>query len=356
MIASIRNFLKQYITSKALRNLILVYLLFTVLVNVLRDSIQGVENSLLMLIIGIGLIFGWLLAISKISDWMMWLIAVLSGGTVLTIRVGRLGPLLSSMFLQYIDLVRQNIQWLFNQVPPSRSSTIYLDIAELGSRLATLGSRLGFWIQSLFRGRPIFDPVATAFIWGILIWLIAIWMIWMTVRIQRPLVGIIPIMTLTGLSLVYTEKSVYNLIPMLGFMVGLVVMVRYDVHEDQWKLENIKYAGIIRERMMVFSITLAIGLMVFASFSPSISIESIVDFINRITSDTKDDDLARSLGLEPPKRPGNVNVLDSKRVGGLPNQHLVNSGEELSDQIVMIIQVEGFSDSNADSLGISIEC
>ena len=202
MIASIRDFFKQYITSQALRNLVLVYLLFTVLVNVLRDSIQGVENSLLMLLIAIGLIFGWLLSVSKISGWTMWSIAVLSGGTVLTIRVGRLGSLLSSMFFQYIDLVRQNIQWLFNQVPPSRTTTIYLDIAELGSRLATLGSRLGFWIQSIFRGRPIFDPVATAFVWGIQIWLIAIWMIWMTVRVQRPLVGIIPIMTLTGLSLI----------------------------------------------------------------------------------------------------------------------------------------------------------
>ncbi len=92
--------------------------------------------------------------------------------------------------------------------------------------------------------------------------------------------------------------------------------------------------------------------MVFTAFSPSVSIRSIVDFINRITSNTvNDDDLARSLGLEPQaRRDGSIGILDSRQNGGLPNRHLIGSNEELGDQIVMIIQVQNLSDVNMEEL------
>jgi len=105
MKVAIRGFIEQYITKQFLRNMLLVYLIFIVLVNVLRDSIQGVENSLLMLMIAIGLILGWLLAISKLEVWKSILITILSGGTILLIRVGRLGSLIWSLFEQIRFLI-----------------------------------------------------------------------------------------------------------------------------------------------------------------------------------------------------------------------------------------------------------
>jgi transglutaminase-like putative cysteine protease len=348
MRAAIRGFIDQYLTKQFLRNMLLVYLIFIMLVNVLRDSIQGVENSLLMLMIAIGLILGWLLAISKLEVWKSVLITILSGGTILLIRVGRLGSLIWSLFGQVLDLGLQTWQWIWEKGEVPRSLTIPTGIAELGSRILILGSRLGVWIQSLLRGKPIFDPVATAFIWGIFIWIIAVWAIWITIKGKNPLPGIIPILVLTSISLVYTDSSVYNLIPMLGLMVGLVVMGRYDAQEDQWKSNDISFAGIIRERMFFFSLIMAVGLMIFAAISPSITIRSFVDFIDKITSDSTDDDLARSLGLEPPARGGNVDVLTNRQTGGLPNRHLIGSGEELDDQIVMIIQAQELTDTNQE--------
>jgi transglutaminase-like putative cysteine protease len=348
MRAAIRGFIDQYLTKQFLRNMLLVYLIFIMLVNVLRDSIQGVENSLLMLMIAIGLILGWLLAISKLEVWKSVLITILSGGTILLIRVGRLGSLIWSLFGQVLDLGLQTWQWIWEKGEVPRSLTIPTGIAELGSRILILGSRLGVWIQSLLRGKPIFDPVATAFIWGIFIWIIAVWAIWITIKGKNPLPGIIPILVLTSISLVYTDSSVYNLIPMLGLTVGLVVMGRYDAQEDQWKSNDISFAGIIRERMFFFSLIMAVGLMIFAAISPSITIRSFVDFIDKITSDSTDDDLARSLGLEPPARGGNVDVLTNRQTGGLPNRHLIGSGEELDDQIVMIIQAQELTDTDQE--------
>lgn len=351
MLASIRRFTKKNLSGQILRNIVLIYLLFILLVNVLRDSIQGVETSLLTLMITMGLILAWALAISEIKNWKTGLIAFLSGGTILMIRVGRLGNLIFSLFREMWDLGSQTLTYLTRQGEIPRSDAIPAGISELGSRIVTLGSRLGVWILSLFRGNPIYDPVATAFIWGIFIWLIAVWAMWITIRHKKPLWGVIPTLVLTSLSLVYTGTSVYNLVPMLGIMMGLVVMGRYDAHEDQWKSEQIKFAGIIRERMLFFSVLMAVVLMLFATISPSITIRSIVDFIDRITSDNiSEDDLVRSLGLEPVGREGRVSVLDSRQSGGLPNRHLIGSGEELGTELVMIIQVQDLSGPDLDEI------
>ncbi len=351
MKAAINGFFQQYLTKQILRNILLVYFMFVMLVNVLKDSIQGVENSLLILMIAAGLLLGWFLAISEVRVWKTVLITFLSGSTVLMIRVGRLGDLIWSLFGQILDLGFQTWQWISQGSEIPKSNAIPIGIAELGSRILTLGSRLLVWIQSVFRGKAIFDPVATAFIWGIFIWVITVWAIWVTIRYKKPLLGVIPILVLTSLSLVYIGSSVYNLIPMLGITIGLVIMGRYDAYEDQWKMDEITFAGIIREQMLFFSLVMALGLMLFAAISPSLSIQNIADFINRITSDSiNEDDLVRSLGLEPQNRSGDVNVIDSRQSGGLPNRHLIGSDEKLGDQIVMIIQVQELSGTQLEDL------
>ncbi len=351
MFKAIRGFVERNLTRQTVRNIALIYLLFILLVNVLRDSIQGVETSLLTLMITSGLILAWALATAKVEAWKTALITVLSGSTILMIRVGRLGSLILSLFREIWVIGSQTWVYLFQQGEVPRSSAIPVGVAELGSRIATLGTRLGIWIQSLFRGRPIFDPVATAFIWGIFVWMIAVWAMWITVRHKQPLWGIIPTLVLTSLSLVYTGTSVYNLVPMLGIMIGLVVMGRYDAHEERWKTQQLKFTGIIRERMLFFAVVMSVALMIFAAISPSITIRSIVDFIDRITSDNiNEDDLVRSLGLEPVGREGAVNVLDSRQAGGLPNRHLIGSGEELGSELVMIIQVQDLSDPGSEQL------
>ena len=63
MVSRVRNFLKEHLNIKTLRNWLLVMVIFVVLSNILRDGIQGVENSLLVLMIITGMVVGWLLSI-----------------------------------------------------------------------------------------------------------------------------------------------------------------------------------------------------------------------------------------------------------------------------------------------------
>lgn len=351
MIAGARTFIKEHLNIKSIRNWLLVMVIFIVLSNILRDSIQGVENSLLVLMIFSGLITGWLLSISPLKTWLAALIAILAGNLVLVVRIGRLGNLLRSLFGQIWLFIKQIPGTINNPDQTLNTETIPLLISDLQTRVVSLGSRLFTWFGNVFRGEPLYDPVAIAIIWSFLIWAIAIWTMWLVFRHKKPILGVGPGMILASSSLVYTDKSPYHLIPLLGVIVGLVILMDYDRREQHWRETNLEIASTIRGKMLRITILLALMLMSLAAVIPSFSVENIQDFFNRLTENQLDEeDFVRSLGLEPPQITANVNVFDNQQWGGLPNRHLVGSNPELSDQVVMVIQVEelGPLDSGED--------
>lgn len=344
MISATRLFLKRHLNSKTLRNWLFVSLLFAFLSNILRDSIQGVENSLLILMILTGLIAGWLFSISSLKAWPAAISSLLIGTIILVIRIGRLGNLLVSLFRQITLLLGDIWQWMLNTGQALNARDIPLLLSDLQTRVITLGSRLFTWFVNIFQGSPLYDPVAIAIIWGFLIWIISLWTMWLIFRHQKPLLGISPALILASTSLVYTDKSAYHLIPLLGLLIGLVVLIQHDLREQAWLKSNLEIATSIRVKMVRVTLLLAVVLMSLAAVSPSISVQNITDAINRLTQNRiDDDDLVRSLGLEPPRVTTNVNVFDNQQWGGLPNRHLIGNNPKLSDQVVMVVQVEELS-------------
>ena len=186
MVSRVRNFLKEHLNIKTLRNWLLVMVIFVVLSNILRDGIQGVENSLLVLMIITGMFVGWLLSISPIRTWVAVLISILVGDLILIIRIGRLGNLLRSLFRQLLMLIEQVFQKISNPDQSLGTQTISLLFSDLQNRVSALGSRLVTWFVNVFRGEPLYDPVAIAIIWSFLIWAIAIWTMWLVFRHKKP--------------------------------------------------------------------------------------------------------------------------------------------------------------------------
>lgn len=349
MIKKIRQHLSKYLSNQMIRNLVLLGFIYLLTTNILRDSIQGVENSLLVLMAYLGLALGWLLSISSVKAFSGLLIYTFSGGFLLILRVGRLGGILRILSLELGIWIQEAWSWVFQNGSTPTSSSLTAVIGELSENIFTMGTRLATWLLNVIQGNPLYDPVATAVIWGSLMWIIALWTTWFIFRHQKPLPALIPIFTLTSLSLVYTGKSPYNLVLMLGLATVILVLVPYDKHEKNWQKNNVEYDGIIRERILGTTLILALGMMLFSAVSPSFTIKSIREFFNRITDNqVNEDDFVRSLGIEPQPDPSTVSVLDSRRSGGLPNRHLIGSGEELSDQVVMIIHPEELSQSGKD--------
>jgi hypothetical protein len=86
-----------------------------------------------------------------------------------------------------------------------------------------------------------------------------------------------------------------------------------------------------------------------AALIPSVSIARITEFVNRLTDQPVTDPrpFAGSLGLR--RSPEAPTPIDQARVPGLPQQQLLGSGPELSDELVMVIQVEEPADEVIDS-------
>ena len=349
MISRIQSFTSQHINRINIRNMILVLLIFILIAGSLRDSVHGVENSLLMLMLIGGLVIGWIIATFTKSNWGAPLITLITGSILLTIRVGRLGSLILALLEQLVSYLIQFISWIFQTGPNPNPESIQWGVIELGDRLGILASRLILWATNFVQGNPQYDPVAIAFVWGFMFWLSAVWAIWLIIRYHKPLAGILPALTIVSTSLVYIGKSPYRLVPIFGLAVGLIVLVQHDINERQWETENVSYAGIIREKISTAAVILAIGLMMFSTINPSFTIRRIVNFINRITAENIDDqEIARSLGIEPQSDTTVVNAISEAQTGGLPNRHLIGSDPDLSDQPVMIIQVEELSALESD--------
>jgi len=245
VISKIQSYAAIHLNRKTLRTWILVLLLFILIGGILRDSVQGEENSLLMLMIASGLATGWLLTTITKSNWIAAFTSLLAGSILVTIRVGRLGNLLYALLKEGISYLSQ----LFQAGQGPDPQTIQLGFIELGDSLYILGNRLAIWATDFIQGTPVFDPVAIALVWGFLFWIAAVWAMWFVFRYHKPLVGILPALTIISISLVYIGKSAFSLIPILGLSVGLIVLVQHDAREGLWKEERISYAGIIREKI-----------------------------------------------------------------------------------------------------------
>ena len=337
MTSKLQSYTALHLNRKTLRTWILVLILFILIGGILRDSVQGEENSLLMLIIASGLACGWLLTTITKSNWLAAIFSLLVGSILVTIRVGRLGNLLFALLKEGFLYISQ----FFQAGKSPNPQTIQIGLFELGDRLYAIGHRLAIWATDFIQGTPIFDPVAIAIVWGLMFWITAVWAMWFIFRYQKPLAGILPALTIISISLVYIGKPALTLVPILGLSVGLIVLVQHDAREVLWEQEKTSYSGIIREKITTTAVVLSIGLMLFSAINPSFSIQKIVDFINQFTEDKiNDDEIARSLGIENQADNKILDILSQLQFGGLPNRHLIGSKVELGNQVVMTIQVE----------------
>ncbi|MEA3350173.1 MAG: transglutaminase-like domain-containing protein [Chloroflexota bacterium] len=349
MITRLMQLLHRHLDRKTLRTWALILLLFAGMVSALGGAVRGVENILLWIMISSGLLVGWLLTCTPLSARAATIISGIVGIGLLLVRVGRLGIILRAIFYQILVFITQTALWLFAGSDRPDYLPIKWGLIELWDGVSALAQRLWIWISNLLHDQPLFDPAAIAVLWGFIIWVTAVWAIWKIFRDKKPLQGIIPAITLVAISLVYVQKSPYALVLMLGAGVSLIIFVRHDQRVNLWEQDNLAYSSVIQSKISTTAILLMLGLMVFSAITPSISIRHIANHIRNLAEGrVNDQDIARSLGLEP--RPGteSVDVLDTRQSGGLPNQHLIGSEEELSDRVVMVVQVEEMGQESRD--------
>jgi transglutaminase-like putative cysteine protease len=280
----------------------------------------------------LGLTLGWLLAASRASGRLSAVLSLLIGPLLVMVQIGNLGDSLASLAVSPFILARQAA---ITGVMPS-TAFILNDLNELTLAIRVLVARLADWFAALAQGQPAFDPVATAVLWELALWGMAVWAAWFLRRRKQPVLGLLPALMLLATMLNISGGSAFYLATALALTLILEAATSYRQWEQSWKADDIGYLP----RFGWASSGLALGLVVLALLTPSLSIYRLVDLARSLSPSGRQGEVARSLGLEAAAKEAGADVFAQERHGGMPARHLIGSGPELSEEQVMTISIE----------------
>jgi transglutaminase-like putative cysteine protease len=331
----------------------LMVITIAILIQGLTENVRNLDAGLLWSIAIPGLLFGWVISRWRENRIYTLAVALLSGWWVIILRVGNLTNLTLNGLYAFNDLVVENLHWGPGLPYPSAGPFLEF-LAEFTQRAGVLSIRVVHWAQMVFgRGTPS-DPVAMAVSWCVVIWLLAFWTAWNFCR-ARAIPGLVPAIALLGVVLSYSGQNGFLLIPL--FCVALVMSAR-NVFTNQllrWQKENIDYSEDVNFDLAA-SVSLILSVLVIASMlAPSISFRKIGEYVREVTQARQEiraqgsvkspgqegqgPQIGRALGLQShasPTPPSPNARLFSTR---LPQEHLLGSGAELGQKVVMVISV-----------------
>jgi transglutaminase-like putative cysteine protease len=318
----------------------LILIFYFGLVDLLGGTVRGLEPDIVWPLIGAGLILGGWLAWSSLRGWIYLVLNSFIGFFISAIRVGSLEGELFDAVVRFVRLIPTTYAWAFRDAERPAVEPFLLRLNEIWMGLAAVWGRLVEWGENILNSQPYFDPVVNTFLWSIAVWGIVIWSMWGLIRTKKPFIGFLPGITLVIITMSLVGKTPYNIVFMVGAMLAMMVFVHHDNRESQWLVNNLNFNAKIRRNILVAGVSLTLGLMAISLITPSISIERIAEIIRERMGQTAAEagGVVNSLGLEG--EPGEVDILDASRAGGLPNSHLIGSGVELTDQVVMTVNVE----------------
>jgi uncharacterized protein (DUF58 family)/transglutaminase-like putative cysteine protease len=332
----------------SLRNWALLFVFFGMMARLISGAVRGLETDFLWSLLAGGMLAGWLVARSKLNGrWAVVLNSMLGLGLT-TLSVGSLGNVVTNAVIRFAKLVPLTGGWVFGDQQKPDLEPLLITLNEITSGISALASRLWTWLVTLAQGQSIFDPVSITFNWGIVIWSVTVWAMWGLFRRKKILAGFVPALLLVAYSLATVQISSYDIIFMLGAVSALMVFYSYDTKESAWKIERLNIAPEIRTKIFTAAVALTLGLMFFSLVVPSVSIDRFADWARRIAGQSAASaNMAQSMGLEN-QASKDRDTLDTRRAGGLPNSHLIGSGSELADEVVMTVKIESIQSGHPE--------
>ncbi|MBN2004067.1 MAG: transglutaminase domain-containing protein [Anaerolineae bacterium] len=324
----------------------------------LADVIRGLDLWYGLLIMATATTVGWVLAAFPVRGWVSGLMGVFLGFEVVLFRVGRLEgkiaeiyggvlSMLSQMALWLWDWIAALVHWVSTREPIAVTRGVDWGLlpriyTELWHDLWVLLSRGANWLYALTKGAGVYDPVATALAWGLVIWGCAWWAGWRVNRRHDPLGAVLPGGLLVSFILAYAWASSIVLLPMMGFTFLLMALDRHRAREIHWNRIGTDFSRDLWSDLVTAATAVSLGLILVAAVSPAISVERIQDLVEWIEELTQPEEdrpsVASSLGIEQKPRPAEPTPIERAAVTTLPRKHLIDSGPELSRKLVMVIR------------------
>ncbi len=302
----------------------------------IASLVRGLEFLTLVPLIGVAMIAGWILARPSVRTQLWGIAGLAAGGAYVLIQVGGLGPLIGRLvgaFFRFSVQV-QDSAWVGLPDP----GPVYDATVEFVRAISVVTGRLGDWLNGLPDSLGTFDLVIASLIWSILLWVVSYWAAGVLRRWRRPLLSMVPAGILLSVSLAYAGSESVYLLPFLGATLLLQLMYRLQTFEIRWSTNKVDYHEDIWVDMGAVGASLITLAVFLAMAAPSFSLRPVVTYFRNLTVGGEEPvrSMAGSLGLNASS--GDGAVFGAAQYAGLPRQHLIGSGPELRDQIVMTIR------------------
>jgi transglutaminase-like putative cysteine protease len=319
--------------------LTLLFVLLASAVTGMASVLTGPNWGLLLQSLFLGLLVGWGIALFRQSAWRATLIAIIFGFVYIFLFPGGLIGKAIPVLVEFFRLIPDGFAFLRGKAIDF-ASLIDLFRAFFSSA-GIIMTRLQAWIVAFVEGQPTFDPVAAALVWNAFVWLIAAWAGWVIEARQNALLAVLPTILLSVSTLAYGGRTSFTLYLMLGSLLLLLAMVRQEKREQAWVKSGAAYPVKKGRQIIYVSLVVTLVLVLFSAFTSSISIRRIREWISEHTKPTAQQDngdLGESLGIIPGSTAA-PDVFKAVRNPGLPQEHLIGSGPELSHRVVMTVAV-----------------
>lgn len=312
----------------------------------LAQVVRGIESNLTLSIAVAGIALGWLLARAPAS--VAASSALLIGGEIIVVRVGQLGSKLESLARAFAQLVWQIAVWLRDWRAAPNAQPFQSAVSDLIAALSTLWARTRDWLSAAAGGVPAFDPVAVALTWSFVVWSCATWAAWSIQRHGKTLNALLPTLVVLSALLAYSGADSMYLAPLLGALLLLLPLASQRARERMWRRAHIATAEDLSQDVALVTIPLGLGILLCAYVTPSISIQALMRAAQERIAEHAHaaPHWADSLGVMP--QPAAQTIFDQVRAPGLPRQHLLGAGAELSERLAMLVTPdEIISDADA---------
>ena len=323
--------------------LALLFILLAAAVAGVASVLTGSNWGLLLQSLFFGLLLGWGMALIRQQAWRASLIVILFGFVYIFLFPGGLIGKAIPVLVEFFHLIQE---WVASLRGEKFDFVSLIDLSyTFFSSTGIIMSRLQVWVVAFIEGQPSFDPVAAALVWNAIVWLVAAWAGWVIEARQNTLLAALPAILLSVSTLAYRGRTTFVMYLMLGSLLLLLAMVRQEQREQAWVESGAAYPAKKGRQIIYVSLLVTLGLVVFSALTSSISIRRIQEWISEHTKSTTQQDsgdLGKSLGIIPGSTAA-PDVFKAARNPGLPQEHLIGSGPELSQRVVMTVAVNNLS-------------
>jgi len=334
----------------------------------LSRTASGLDVRLALLLTTAATGLGWWLSSRGTSPWQATLLIPLLGAIAVLLSVGRLDREVWNLLKQLGIVLAQVPIWIWEGVSPDLAPVLR-SLIRLWQGIVALAIRERNWIAGLVAGEPIFDPVAVAAVWGIILWPTTAFAGWHVQRKNRLLLGMTPLLALFTVVLTYAGGSTAILWLLLALLLIAFAATRHDVRMQQWRERGAKIIHGI-EWGYIFTVGVSIlTILILAAAVPSFSVERVQEWIEQLDegkSQESADVIGESLGMESEPGPTSIPIprLSDILGGGgrgrgipiatappharLPQGHPIGVPPEPSNEEVMHVRLEGLPFGPAD--------